>query len=176
MSFFRRKLTKKGQITIVEFAVENSPIKNVKVRKTEKTYEILYLKETKNHEHIYDCFDDKEHKMPDVFKCEICNDIFSKTGGNKNRHILHHLKLETTAPLSQMAAKIRFFMYKNALPFSLIEDDNFRNLFTMKLPCVETFLKHMINDYEILLKEFQKHLNVTEHISITLGEWTFYNV
>ena len=71
--------------------------------------------------------------------------------------------------------RIRLFIYENALPFSIVENNSFRNLFSCKLMSVESFHKHMKEDFQILLNEIQHEINRAHKIAIVLDEWSSFN-
>ena len=71
--------------------------------------------------------------------------------------------------------RIRLFMYKTAQPFSLIEDETFRNLFDTKLFSQEKLRAYMENDFANLTNEIQLNIDKASTAILVLDEWTHFN-
>ena len=174
-----QNLIKDGNAKFIDIEVkknlfEKSSNQSIQVISNDTSKKVAFLVPKKGYEFLYNCFDFSNSPLKNVFVCDICHDTFKNSGGNAARHALQHSKT-INLEIQVLLKRIRLFMYKTAQPFSLIEDETFRNLFNVNLPSLKKFHKHMNEDFELLIKEIQLNIDKSCQICLTLDEWSYFN-
>ena len=88
------QLLNKGNTEFIEIKVKdtNDIMEFIEIIENDVSSKIAYLQPKKGYNKLYDCFDESNTQMRDIFACKICHDIFKMSGGNAARHALQHTK------------------------------------------------------------------------------------
>ena len=170
------QLLNKGNTEFIEIKVKdtNDIMEFIEIIENDVSSKIAYLQLKKGYNELYDCFDESNTQMRDIFACKICHDIIKMSGGNAARHALQHTK-QNHDEKKGLYQKIRLFIYKTAQPFPIIEEESFRDLFAYKLRSIELLQKNMKSDYIRLVKEIQKQIQKSTSVCLILDEWSHFN-
>ena len=171
-------MIKKGDVGFIKIGIkENSSSEiifdHIEVINNETTAKIAYLRLKKGYKEIYDCYDGQDCQLKDIFICQKCHDVFKLSGGNAARHALQHNRKNQVEKETLFRRKIRLFIYKTAQPFSIVEDESFRDLFAMNLCSVESFQKSMEIDYLYFMEEIKTQLHKANSICLIMDEWSY---
>ena len=174
-----QRILKKGEAKFIDIDVRISPqitLRNetIQVISSNKIKNVAFVVQKKNYDGFFDCFDNNNNCIKDIFICKICHDSFSSAGGNVARHATQHID-NVRQQREQLLRDIRIFIYQTAQPFSIIENETFRNLFTFKLISVDYLLKLMKEDFNKLLKGIQIEIDKASYAALVLDEWSSNN-
>ena len=167
---------KEGKIKFIDIEIKGSvdderTNQSFKVVLTEKSKRISFLVPKKNYPDLYDCYNVQKQLIKEFFVCKICHDTFSNSGGNASRHSMQHCN-QILNHREEILKRIRLFIYDTAQPFSIVENESFRNLFDFKLLSVETFHNYMKLDYQNLIRCIQEEIDRANLVAIILDEWS----
>lgn len=73
-----------------------------------------------------------------------------------------------------MLKKIRLFIYQSGQPFSIIENEAFKNLFEFDLITVDSLCNTIKQDFTKMLFGIQKEIDKSLYVSLILDEWKFH--
>ena len=146
----------------------------IQVIANNRSKSISFVIKKKHHNDLYDRYDSDSQIIKNIFICGKCHDIFSGTGGNVARHIHQHSNQMMTQK-EELIRKIRLFIYQTAQPFSIVENETFRDLYNIKLISVDYLNKLMKQDFQNLLKGIQIEIDKSFYVSLILDEWSSNN-
>ena len=147
---------------------------SLKVINTDKLRTVSFVIKKKLYDDFYDCYDVNNKIINKIFICKLCHDCFSAEGGNVARHFTQHAR-QNQNQHNQILKKIRLFIYRTAQPFSIIEDETFRDLFDVNLCSVDKLENLMKLDFAKLLTGIQNEIDSAQYVSLVLDEWSSNN-